>query len=190
MNVVTRDVGLSPLPATEWPLAFQASQKGPSERTLGEVRAGALATQLADEMVAADAFIFAVPLYSYRISQSVKGWIDLLVTDPRFSLKVPSPISKRPAYLINARGGSYGEGMPKSGWDHATPWLRRIFEDIWGLELHLIDIELTLADVNPEMASLRDIAASNRKQAHAVAKQAGEQLAARLKDATASEAVA
>lgn len=54
--------------------------------------------------------------------------------------------------------------MPKKGWDHATPWLRRIFEDIWGLELHLIDIELTLTDLNPEMASMRDIAASNRKE--------------------------
>lgn len=90
VNFVKRDAGLSPLPASEWPLAFQASQKGPSERTPDEVRAAALATELADEMVVADAFIFAVPLYSYGISQSVRGWIDLLVTDPRFNLKVPS----------------------------------------------------------------------------------------------------
>lgn len=187
LEVIKRDVGTAPLSATEWPLAFQASQKAPSERTPGEVQAAALATQLADEMVAADAFIFAVPLYSYGISQHVKGWIDILVTDPRFSLKVPSPISKRPAYLISARGGAYGEGMPKEGWDHATPWLRRIFEDIWGLELQLIDIELTLAEVNPEMASLRDLAASNRTKAHAIAEETGKQLAARLVKSSAPD---
>ena len=89
-------------------------------------------------------------------------------------------VSKRPAYLISARGGAYGEGMPKEGWDHATPWLRRIFEDNWGLDLVLIDIELTLAEVNPEMAPLRDLAALNARNAHTAARQAGDRLAARL----------
>ncbi|MCQ1854964.1 FMN-dependent NADH-azoreductase [Neorhizobium galegae] len=187
LDVVRRDVGLSPLPATAWALAVQAGPKAPSERTTEEVEAAALATELADEMLAADAFVFSVPLYNYAVSQHAKAWIDLLVTEPRFTVKVPSPISKRPAYLISARGGAYGPGMPKEGWDHATPWLRRIFEDNWGLDLQLIDVELTLADVNPAMASLRDLAASNLKQAHAAAKQAGERLAARLTKALASE---
>lgn len=175
LDVVRRDVGLSPLPATAWARAVQAGPKALSERTTEEVEAAALATKLADEMLAADAFIFSVPLYNYAVSQHAKAWIDLLVTDPRFTVKVPSPISKRPACLISARGGAYGPGMPKEGWDHATPWLRRIFENSWGLDLQLIDVELTLADVNPAMASLRDLAASNLKQAHAAAKQAGEE---------------
>lgn len=182
-----RDVGLSPLPATAWALAVQAGPKAPSERTTEEVEAAALATKLADEMLAADAFVFSVPLYNYAVSQHAKAWIDLLVAEPRFTVKVPSPISKRPAYLISTRGGAYGPGMPKEGWDHATPWLRRIFEDNWGLDLQLINVELTLADVNPAMASLRDLAASNLKQAHLAAKQAGEQLAARLTKSLASE---
>lgn len=187
LDVVRRDVGLSPLPATAWALAVQAGPKALSERTTEEVEAAALATKLADEMLAADAFIFSVPLYNYAVSQHAKAWIDLLVTEPRFTVKVASPISKRPAYLISARGGAYGPGMPKEGWDHATPWLRRIFEDSWGLDLQLIDVELTLADVNPAMASLRDLAVSNLKQAHAAAKQAGEQLAARLTKSLAYE---
>lgn len=151
-----------------------------------EAQAAALATELADEMLAGDAYIFSVPLYNYGVSQHAKAWIDLLITEPRFSVKVPSPISKRPAYLIIARGGAYGPGMPKEGWDHATPWLRRTFEDSWGLDLQLIDVELTLAEVNPAMASLRDLAASNLKQAHAAARQAGEQLAMRLTKSPAS----
>src|SRR5205085_950766 len=131
-------------------------------------------------MLAADAYIFSVPLYNYGVSQHVKAWIDLLMTEPRFSIHAPSPVSKRPAYLIVARGGAYGPGMPKEGWDHATPWLRRIFEDTWGLDLQLIEVELTLAAVNPGMASLKDLAAANLRQAHATARQAGEQLAIRL----------
>ena len=58
LDVVRRDVGLSPLPATAWALAVQAGPKALSERTTEEVEAAALATKLADEMLAADAFIF------------------------------------------------------------------------------------------------------------------------------------
>lgn len=108
------------------------------------------------------------------------------MTEPRFSIKVPSPISKRPAYLIVARGGAYGPGMPREGWDYATPWLKRIFEDVWHLDLELIEIELTLAGVNAEMALLRDLSAFNLNRAHAAAKQAGEQLATRLQEPAAT----
>lgn len=189
LDVVRRDVGLHPLPATAWALATQAwalgahaEPKGPGERTMDEAQATALATDLADEMLAADAYIFSIPLYNYGVSQHAKSWVDLLVTEPRFTVKVPSPISKRPAYLIITRGGAYGPGTPKEGWDHATPWLRRTFEDIWKLDLHIIEVELTLAEVNPDMSSLRDLAAANLKQAHVAAMQAGKELAMRLRN--------
>ncbi|QDE37741.1 flavodoxin family protein [Luteibacter pinisoli] len=184
LDVIRRDVGVFPLPATAWAFATQAlalgvhsAPKARGERTADETTAMALATDLADEMLAADAYLFAVPLYNYGVSQHAKAWIDLLITEPRFSVKVPSPIAGRPAYLVVARGGAYGPGTPREGWDHATPWLRRIFEDVWGLNLTLIEVELTLADVNPEMASLRDLAAASLGQAHAAARHAGEQLA-------------
>lgn len=193
LNVVTRCVGLSPLPATALALATQvlglgghSAPKVPSEWTADEAQAMSLATELADEMLAADAYVFSVPLYNFGVSQHVKAWVDLLMTEPRFSIHVPSPISKRPAYLIIARGGAYGPGMPREGWDYATPWLRRFLEDVWGLDLQLIEVELTLAEVNPEMASLRDLAASNLKRANAAARQAGEQIAMRLKKLSAT----
>lgn len=189
LDVVRRDVGLSPLPATAWALATQAralgmhaASKKPGEMTVDEAQATALATVLADEMLAADAYIFSVPLYNYGVSQHTKAWVDLLFTEPRFSIKVPSPISKRPAYLIVARGGAYGPATPKEGWDHAMPWLRRIFENCWGLSLQLIEVELTLAQINSDMESLRGLATANLEQAHAAARQAGEQLAVRLSE--------
>lgn len=65
LNVVTRAVGLSPLPPTALALAVgvlglgvQAAPKVPSEWTADETQAMALATELADEMLAADAYMF------------------------------------------------------------------------------------------------------------------------------------
>ena len=77
---------------------------------------------------------------------------------------------------MGAAGSAKSAGMIRI----STPWLRRIFEDSLELDLQVIEVELTLAHVNASMASLRDLAASNLKQAHAAAREAGEQLAMRL----------
>ena len=47
------------------------------------------------------------------------------------------------------RGGGYGAGTPREGWDHATPYLLRILGDVWGADVTLVEAELTLADVVP-----------------------------------------
>ena len=63
------------------------------------------------------------------------------------------------------RGGGYGAGTPREGWDHATPYLLRILGDVWGADVTLVEAELTLADVVPAMAELRDAAAASRGEA-------------------------
>ena len=60
------------------------------------------------------------------------------------------------------RGGGYGAGTPREGWDHATPYLLRILGDVWGADVTLVEAELTLADVVPALAELRDAAAVSR----------------------------
>ena len=60
------------------------------------------------------------------------------------------------------RGGGYGAGTPREGWDHATPYLLRILRDVWGADVTLVEAELTLADVNPALAELRAAAAVSR----------------------------
>ena len=59
-----------------------------------------------------------------------------------------------------------------------------MLEDIWQLDLEVIEIELTLADTTPAMESLRGLAASNLSEAHVAARQNGERLARRLGHAT------
>jgi FMN-dependent NADH-azoreductase len=88
-------------------------------------------------------------------------------------------LAGRPLALVVARGGGYGPGTPREGWDHATPWLQRIFGDVFGMDVQLISAELTLADVNPAMAGLRDLAAQSRRDAHALAEATGRDLAGR-----------
>lgn len=79
--------------------------------------------------------------------------------------------------LVVARGGGYGPGTSREGWDHATPFLQRIFADVFRLDLRVVAAELTLAEVNPEMAALRELAAESLRAAHSVALQHGRELA-------------
>ena len=41
----------------------------------------ALAATLTDELVSADALLFAVPLYNFGVSQHFKTYVDLVITD-------------------------------------------------------------------------------------------------------------
>lgn len=165
-TVVRRDLGALPLPATAWSTAVSAAYVDVADRTAEQSAAAALASELADEFTSADAAIIAVPLYNFGISTHVKAWIDLLITDSRFAAGSAQTVAGRPVVLVIARGGGYGEGTPRAGWDHATPYLQRIFGDVWGMDVHVVEAELTLADVVPAMAALKPIAAQSRAAAH------------------------
>ncbi len=79
-----------------------------------------------------------------------------------------------------ARGGGYGPGTPRAGWDHATPYLRQIFGAVFGADLTVVEAELTLAAVVPAMASLVPEAERLRAQARELAAEAGRALAERV----------
>ena len=180
ISIVNRDIGLRPLPPTAWAGAVFGPHLAAGARTPQQREGLALAAELAAELIGADAYVFAVPFYNFGVSQHFKTWVDLLLTDPRFALGSAVPIAGRPAELIVARGGGYGPGTPRHGWDHGTAWYRRVLEDIWGLDLRVIECELTLADVTPAMEGLRGLAAETLAGAHALAQDRGRLLARRL----------
>ena len=185
-TIVHREIGLTPLPSAAWAASAFAGFTPQDQRTDEQQQAKALAAELADELVPADAFIFAIPLYNFGVSQHAKTWVDILLTDPRFAPGGPKLLAGRPAYLVVAKGGGYGAGTPRHGWDHATGWMLRIFADVLGLDVQLIESELTLADVTPAMAGLRDLAAQNLKNAHGAATEHGKRLALHLTTAAAA----
>ncbi|MGO1056971.1 FMN-dependent NADH-azoreductase [Crossiella sp. CA198] len=173
-----RDVGRHPLPAEVWPQSVSTVWTPAEEWTDEQHAAAKLATELADELLGADGLLLTAPLYNFGVPTQAKAWIDLLLTEPRLSpAKGQQPLKGRPAALIVARGGGYGPGTPREGWDHGTPWLHRILNDVFAMDVRVVDAELTLADVNPAMAELRELAAQSREQAHTLAGKVAPELA-------------
>jgi FMN-dependent NADH-azoreductase len=175
-TVVRRHIGVDPVPATAWATAVGAGPVPADRRTPEQQAAVDLATTLTDELVAADALVLAVPLYNYGVSQHIKTWVDMIFTDPRMAAGSEPATTGKPAVLVVVRGGGYGPGTPREGWDHATSWLRRIFEDMWKLDLRVVETELTLADVVPAMAELRELAGELRVEAEQQARTHGRDL--------------
>jgi FMN-dependent NADH-azoreductase len=176
--VTRRSVGIDPVPAGAWAAAVGAGAVDLADRSPEQVAATTLAATLADELLAAEALLFAVPLYNFGVSQHFKAWVDLVLTDPRMAPGRPPALAGRPAVLVVVRGGSYATGAPREGWDHATGWLRRILADVWQLELKLVETEFTLADVNPALAEFKGVAAELRAAADRDAREHGRALGA------------
>ncbi len=181
-TVVRRDVGLDPLPSDVWATSAFAGFTPEDERTDEQRAAQAVAARLADEVESADVVVIATSLYNFGVSQHLKTWIDTVITDPRFAPGTQT-VKGKPAFLVLARGGGYGEGTPREGWDHATAYLRRILVDVWGLDLDVSETELTLAEVTPQMAELRDLARQQLAESHEVARTSGRSVTVRLRSA-------
>ena len=173
-HVVRRHIGTEPLPSDAWAAAVTAGMTPAADRTDGQRAAVALAARLADELLEANAILLAVPLYNFGVSQHIKTWIDLIVTvaDPDTRL-----MADKPVVLATVRGGAYGEGTPREGWDHSTAYLRRILEDVWGADLTVVEREFTLVGVNPALDEFTDLARQIHAEALSAADEAGRVLA-------------
>ncbi|MEV8388891.1 MULTISPECIES: FMN-dependent NADH-azoreductase [unclassified Streptomyces] len=174
--VVRRHLGTDPLPSEAWTLATTAGFAPEGERTSAQRDAVALAAGLAAELTDADAVLLAVPLYNFGVSQHVKTWIDLV--GAAAGPAAAGLLKDKPTVLVTVRGGGYGPGTPREGWDHSTPYLRRILGDYWQADLTVIERELTLAATTPGMEGLTDLAAQLHTEARDAARRAGHSLAA------------
>ncbi|WP_424187190.1 FMN-dependent NADH-azoreductase [Actinokineospora sp. G85] len=177
--VERRDLAADPVPATAWPTALGAGQTPAEQRTPEQVEALALVAAEADGLAAADAVVIGAPLYNFGVPQFLKTWIDLLILDERFAPGT-TPLAGKPVALVVTRGGGYGEGTPRHGWDHATGWLRRILGDVWGGDVTVVEAELTLAAVTPAMSGLVSLAEQSETAAHELATTTGRTFAERV----------
>ncbi|SNY71287.1 FMN-dependent NADH-azoreductase [Paractinoplanes atraurantiacus] len=175
-KVVNRHIGAEPIPATAWGNAVAAGATDEAARTPDQREAVALAKTLADELISADAILFAVPLYNYGVSQHFKTYVDLLLTAPD---AFGQPFLKgKPVVLATVRGGAYGAGTPREGWDHSTPYLKRVIADVWGADLTIVEREFTLVGSNPALDQFTDAAAAMHAEALDAAREAGKALGA------------
>jgi len=174
--VVRRHLAADPLPADAWATAIGAAHTPDEQRTDAQRAALALAAELAGELRAADAAVLALPLYNFGVSQHVKTWIDLTVAGGGSGARL---LDGKPVVLLTTRGGAYGPGTPREGWDHNTAYLRRILADVWGAELTVVEREFTLVGINPALDQFTDLAAALKATAHDAATAAGKALATR-----------
>ena len=181
-SVTRRDLGLDPLPSDAWATAVSAGPTPEGDRSAPQRSAVDLAGALVDELAHADAYLFAVPLYNFGVSQHFKTYVDLVTTDPRMSPGVAPVTSGKPGVLVTVQGGNYAPGTPRDGWDHATAWMRRILEDVWGLELEVVTRGFTLVGVNPALDAFTDLADQIRIDAEHLARTHGRALAASAQD--------
>jgi FMN-dependent NADH-azoreductase len=184
--VVRRDLGRHPVPATVWPTVITAKMglsAGDDATRSDQSEALALAEQLSNEIRTADAVLLAVPLYNYGISQHLKTWLDVVMTDQE--LLAGEVLKDKPVIFTLARGGGYSAGAPKEGWDHATPYLERIFGEVFNMSIRKAVAELTLAPVTPAMAELIDASKVSEEEAHVTAKEHAATVARELTGAAA-----
>lgn len=173
-TIVTRDLAADPIPSTAWIAGVSAGQT-PAENQTEEQKAGlALAHELYQELVSADAVIVATGLYNYGLNQLVKSWIDQVLVVAQGLGEI---LKGKDVALVVTRGGYYGEDGPKAGWDHGTPWLVRIFSEVWGANVTVVERDFTLVGVNPALDQFKLRAAELQDAATATAEQAGRVLA-------------
>lgn len=174
--VVRRHLGADPLPADAWTSAISAGFTPEADRTDAQRAAAALAQEVAAELQGATSAVLALPLYNFGVSQHVKTWIDLAIAGAPQGTRL---LDGTPTVLVTTRGGAYGAGTPREGWDHNTDYLRRILADVWGADLTVVEREFTLVGVNPALDGFAEIAAHMHTTAREQAALAGAALAAR-----------
>jgi FMN-dependent NADH-azoreductase len=177
-QVVRRDLAQSPIPAEAWVAAVSAGWTPAEARTAEQDAAVALAAKEVDRLLEGDELLFAAPLYNYGVSQHFKAWVDLVLTDPRMAPGGVAAVAGRPAVLVVVRGGGYGPGSPREGWDHGTGWIRRMLADAWDLDLQVVETELTLAGVAPGMDAFVGVRDELRASANDAARRHGKALSA------------
>ena len=166
-EVVYRDLAADPLPHLDAD-AFAARAVPAEQHTPAQAAAFELSQRLVGEVQAADVVLLGLPIYNFGAPSTVKAWVDHLSypglsTDPAGG---DGLLGGTELIVLAARGGGYGPGTPREGWDHAGQWLPHgLF--LTGIEPRFIAAELTLADVNPAMAELRGLAAESLAAARA-----------------------
>ncbi|GHF48162.1 FMN-dependent NADH-azoreductase [Amycolatopsis bartoniae] len=157
-TVTYRDLAAEPLP--HFGAESDAARKvPPAERTDQHAAAFAVMEEVVNDVKRADTILLGLPLYNYGPPSTVKAWVDHLIV-PGLSVDMENNaglLGGRELLVLAARGGGYGEGTPREGWDHASPWLPHGLA-LTGLEPRFIVAELTLASVNPAMAELIPLA--------------------------------
>jgi FMN-dependent NADH-azoreductase len=131
--VTYRDLGHYPPPhvSEAWVVgAFTPPETHPADAQA----AMQISDRLVDEFLAADSYVFGVPMHNFSVPSTFKAYVDQIVRVGRtFGADGKGLVRNRKLLVVTARGGDYTPGGPAASFDHQEPWIRTIFGFV-GLE--------------------------------------------------------
>jgi len=168
-TVLLRDIGHHPVPHVTEPWVVGAF--APAEAQNAESKAAiAVSDQLVDEFLAADRYVFGVPMYNLNIPSTSKAYIDQIVRPGKTFAVGPNGyeglVKGKKALFITSSGGSYHPGTPFAAYNFQEPYLRAIFGFIG-----VTDIQFVVAD---SMNQGEDAAKLSREKAENTLKELAE----------------
>ena len=125
--LVYRDLGHQPVPhVTE---AWIAGAYSPAEtHSAASQDAMRVSDALVDEFLAADRYVFGVPMHNFGVPSTFKAYVDQIVRVGRtFTADGKGLVLNKKMLIVTARGGHYAFGSPSQAFDHQEPWIRTIF---------------------------------------------------------------
>ncbi|HLO84639.1 MAG TPA: FMN-dependent NADH-azoreductase [Nostocaceae cyanobacterium] len=129
-TVAYRDLGHNPVPHVDesW---IAAAFTPPEARTPELKDAIEVSDSLVDELLAADRYVFGVPMYNLNIPSTLKAYIDQIVRIGRtFAVGEQGyqglVDSSKKVLIITSRGGTFAPGTPTAAYDLQEPYLRTI----------------------------------------------------------------
>ncbi|MGI2905775.1 FMN-dependent NADH-azoreductase [Tolypothrix sp. VBCCA 56010] len=144
-TVTYRDLGHNPVPHVDesW---IAAAFSPPQTRSPELNQAIKISDELVDEFLAADRYVFGVPMYNFNIPSTLKAYIDQIVRIGRTFLvsqegAFQGLVSGKKMLIVTARGGSFTQGTPTAAYDFQEPYLKAIFGFIGITDISLIHVE-------------------------------------------------
>jgi len=143
-TVLLRDIGHHPVPHVTEPWVVGAFAPADAQNTESKA-AIAVSDQLVEEFLAADRYIFGVPMYNLNIPSTFKAYIDQIVRAGKTFAVGPNGyeglVKDRKALFITSSGGSFPLGTPMGAYNFQEPYLRAIFGFIG-----VTDVQFVTAD--------------------------------------------
>jgi FMN-dependent NADH-azoreductase len=135
-----RDLGHYPVPFIDE--AWIAASFSPPEQITPELATAlSISDQLIDELLAADLYVFGIPMYNYSIPANFKAYIDQIVRVRRTFIVgadgYEGLVKDKKMLVITTRGGSYSA----SSLDFQVPFLQAVFELIGITDITFIHAE-------------------------------------------------
>jgi FMN-dependent NADH-azoreductase len=126
-----------------------------------EADAWALTEPLINDVLASSTILIGAPMYNFSLPAALKAWID------RITFPGALALGNIEVVVITSRGGAYGPGTPREGWDYEVPYLRAYFTN-YGVRddnIRFITAEFSLAGLVPQLAHLRPLAEQSLTEA-------------------------